>query len=198
MDQFVVEPPGDLLAVRQSRDDGERLLLPHGGPGMPDSMQTTTAPTLPAFRCISFDQRGVGESTCRDGRCELSAYVVEDIEATRTRTGVASRHVPGHSWGGLLAQAYTSACPQRVKSLVLSSSSLGVGVDWKRAKPESFRIERARAGFWGTVRFYAYFPGVVIPGPIGPLSMRHVMTEEAYSKDSLKKYRPMAALNDVR
>jgi len=46
-----------------------------------------------------------------------------------------------------------------------------------RTKRESFGIERARAGFRGTVRFYAYFPGMVIPGPIRAWSMRHVMTE---------------------
>ena len=107
MDQFVVDAPGAVLAVRQSRDDGEPLLLLHGGPGVPDSMRATTAPMLPGFRCISFDQRGVGESACRDGRYELGAYL-DDIEAIRARAGVVSWHVLGHSWGGLLAQAYTS------------------------------------------------------------------------------------------
>ena len=176
MDQFVVDAPGAVLAVRQSRDDGEPLLLLHGGPGVPDSMQATTAPMLPGFRCISFDQRGVGESACGDGRYELCAYL-DDIEAIRVRAGVVSWHVLGHSWGGLLAQAYTSVYPQQVNSLVLSRSSLGVGADWKRTKRESFRIERARAGFRGTVRFYAYFPGMAVPGPVRAWSMRHVMTE---------------------
>jgi proline iminopeptidase len=139
-------------------------------------MQTTIAPLLPGFRCISFDQRGTGESACRDGRYELSAYL-DDIEAIRARAGAASWHVLGHSWGGLLAQAYTAAYPWQVKSLVLSSSSLGAGADWKRTKRESFRIERARAGFRGTARFYACFPGIVIPGPVGAWSMRHLMTQ---------------------
>ncbi len=176
MDQFTVEAPGALLAVSQSSQDGDPLLLLHGGPGVPDCMQTTTAPILPELRCISFDQRGVGESVCRDGHYELASYL-GDVEAIRTHMGVASWHVLGHSWGGLLAQAYTAAYPQRVKSLVLSSSSLGVGKDWKQTKRESFHIERARAGLWGTLRFYAYGPGLVVPGPIGAWSMRHVMTE---------------------
>jgi proline iminopeptidase len=75
VDQFSVEAPGALLAVSQSRHDGEPLLLLHGGPGVPDYMQTTTAPMLPDFRCISFDQRGVGNSVCLDQRYELSAYL---------------------------------------------------------------------------------------------------------------------------
>ena len=176
MDQYLVESPGALLTVRQSRRDGVPLLLLHGGPGVPDYMQTTTAPILPGFRCISFDQRGVGESVCRDRRYELSAYL-GDIESIRSEMGFTSWHVLGHSWGGLLAQAYASAHPQRVESLVLASSSLGVGKEWQQTKRESFRIERARAGPLGTLRFYAYGSGLVIPGSIGSWSMRHVMTE---------------------
>ena len=176
MDTFTVDTPGALLAVRQSRDDGEPLLLLHGGPGVPDSMQATTAPWLPGFRCISFDQRGTGDSACLDGRYGLADYL-DDIEAIRVQTGVASWHVLGHSWGGLLAQAYTAAYPQQVRSLVLSSSSLGTGADWKRTKRESFRVERARAGIGGTIRLYACFPGTAIPGPAGEWSMRHVMTQ---------------------
>ena len=67
MSQFVAKSASAVLAVRQSRDDGEPLLLLHGGPGVPDYMQAATAPILPGFRCISFDQRGTGASACRDG-----------------------------------------------------------------------------------------------------------------------------------
>lgn len=75
--------------------------------------------------------------------------------ANPARSSAASWHVLGHSWGGLLAQAYVSAYPHRVSSLVLVSSSLGVGGQGKRTKHESFRIEHARGGIPGTPRFYA-------------------------------------------
>jgi len=147
---------------------------------VPDYLQTSTAPMLPEFRCVSFDQRGVGRSTCLDGRYELGAYL-GDIERIRTHMEIDSWHLLGHSWGGLLAQAYASTHPELIKSMVLSSSSLGVGADWKRTKRESFRVERARAGFSGTLRFYAYGSGLVVPGAIGAWSMRHVMTETWHS-----------------
>ncbi len=83
----------------------------------------------------------------------------------------------GHSWGGLLGQTYTAAHPERVLSLALSSSSLGVGAEWKRTKHEAFLTGRRRAGLWRTVRLFAYGSALVAPGPISAWSMRHVMTE---------------------
>ncbi len=171
-----VNSAGAVLSVERDDADGEPLVLLHGGPGVPDYMRDSHVPLLPEFQCITFDQRGVGRSTCSDGRFDLGAYL-EDLESVRVSSGHETWHVLGHSWGGLLAQAYTWAFPHRVRSLALSSSSLGVGHEWKRTKRESFQIERGRAGLVGTARFYAYGSGLVIPGPIGAWAMRHVMTE---------------------
>lgn len=176
MRELMVEAPGARLAVRESRTDGDALLLLHGGPGVPDSMQTAVAPLLPELRSISFDQRGVGSSACADGRYDIAAYVA-DIEAIREHLAIESWHVLGHSWGGLLAQAYTAGHGDRVRSLVLSSSSLGVGGDWKRTKQEAFRTGRQRAGVWGTARFFFYGSWLYAPGPLRPWAVRHVMTE---------------------
>jgi proline iminopeptidase len=176
MREFMVEAPGAALAVRESRGDGEPLLLLHGGPGVPDGMQTTIAPLLPELRCISFDQRGVGSSVCTDGRYSIAAYLA-DIEAVRQGLGIPAWHVLGHSWGGLLAQAYAARHADLIRSLVLSSSSLGMGADWKRTKREAFRTSRQRGGLRGTVRLYGYGAGLGVPGRVRGWAMRHVMTE---------------------
>ena len=176
MARFFVESAGAVLAVRQSRDDGEPLLLLHGGPGAPDYMQAAMAPMLPNLRCISFDQRGTGESACRDRRYELPAYL-DDIEAIRARTGVASWHVLGHSWGGLLAQAYVSAYPHRVSSLVLVSSSLGVGSQWKRTKRDPSVSSMPARESGAPCASTPDGSGLLIPGAVRAWSMRHVMTE---------------------
>jgi hypothetical protein len=47
--------------------------------------------------------------------------------------------------------------------LVLSSSSLGVGGDWKRTKREAFKTDRQRAGLWGTMRFLFYGSWLYVP-----------------------------------
>jgi proline iminopeptidase len=176
MSEFTVEARGARLAVRESSPAGPPLLLIHGGPGVPDSMQTTIAPMLPGMRAISFDQRGVGGSTCQDGCYDTDAYL-GDIEAIRQHLSLESWHVLGHSWGGLLAQAYAARHRNRVESLVLSSSSLGVGREWKQTKRASFRIGRSRAGMPGTLRLYLFGSGLVLPGSIGRSAMSRVMTE---------------------
>jgi proline iminopeptidase len=174
--ELVVEAPGVALAVRESRPAGEPLLLLHGGPGVPDSMQIAVAPLLPEMCCISFDQRGTGSSRCLDGRYGIGAYLA-DVEAIREDLGIGSWHVLGHSWGGLLAQAYAAGHGDRVRSLVLCSSSLGVGRDWKLTRREAFRASRRRGGLRGTMRLYGYGSGLAVPGRVGGWAMRHVMTE---------------------
>lgn len=176
MHELAVESAGAELAVRVSRPDGEPLLLLHGGPGVPDSMQTDIAPLLPEYRAISFDQRGVGRSHCRDGLYRIEDYLA-DIETIRERLEIPAWHVLGHSWGGLLAQLYAAHHGSRVRSLVLSSSSLGVGADWKATKRNSFRIELRRAGAAGTLRFYLFGSLLVSPEPLRSWGLRHVMTE---------------------
>ena len=176
MRELTVETAGAELAVRVSRPDGEPLLLLHGGPGVPDSMQTDIAPLLPGYRSISFDQRGVGRSRCRDGRYRIDDYLA-DIEAIREQLDIPTWHVLGHSWGGLLAQLYAAHHGSRVRSLALSSSSLGVGADWKATKRDYFRIELGRAGAGGRLRFYLYGSFLVSPEPLRSWGMRHVMTE---------------------
>jgi proline iminopeptidase len=151
-------------------------VLLHGGPGVPDSMQTTIAPLLSDLRCVSFDQRGVGASICTDGRYDLDAHVA-DVEAIRTQLDIDRWHVLGHSWGGLLAQLYANDHPQRVSSLALSSSSLGVGPDWKATKRAAFATDRRRAGLFGTARFVAFALALAFRGRPRAQAMRRVMTE---------------------
>jgi proline iminopeptidase len=139
-------------------------------------MQTTIAPLLSDLRCVSFDQRGVGASTCEDGRYDIDAYV-DDIEAIRTQLGIERWHVLGHSWGGLLVQLYANDYPERICSLALSSSSLGVAADWKATKRAAFATDRRRAGLLGTARFVAFAAALALRGRPRTRAMRRVMTE---------------------
>jgi len=97
-----VQSQGAELAVRDFGGQGEVVVLLHGGPGVPDYLRPVAEMLEPRYRAVTFDQRGVGSSVASQHRFELEDYL-GDLDAVRQRLGVASVHLFGHSWGGLLA-----------------------------------------------------------------------------------------------
>jgi len=70
------------------------------------------------YRCITFDNRDVGESTIV-GEAYTPRDMAADTAALLTALDVPPAHVVGHSLGGAIAQELTLAEPSRVRSLVL-------------------------------------------------------------------------------
>ncbi len=72
----------------------------------------------PRYRCITFDNRDVGESTIVD-----AAYTPRDMAADAAALLAAldlpPAHVVGHSLGGAIAQELALAAPRRVRTLTL-------------------------------------------------------------------------------
>jgi pimeloyl-ACP methyl ester carboxylesterase len=68
------------------------------------------------YTLVSFDNRGIGRSTIRDGRFTIEA-MANDALAIMDVEGVDRFHVAGHSMGGVIAQALALSAPARVKSL---------------------------------------------------------------------------------
>lgn len=70
------------------------------------------------YRCVTFDNRDVGESALASG-----AYTPRDMAADTLAVmdalGLEDAHVVGHSLGGAVAQELALAVPARVRSLVL-------------------------------------------------------------------------------
>nr|MBA3348328.1 alpha/beta fold hydrolase [Actinomycetota bacterium] len=101
------------------------LILVNGGPGY-DSQQMFRAFSrlaTPTRRVVAYDQRGVGRTPPPSSvphDYSIDAFVA-DLEALRVRLGVARIDVLGHSFGGLVASAYTATYPRRVRSLILHS-----------------------------------------------------------------------------
>ena len=104
-------------------DATRTLILVNGGPGY-DSQQVFRAfrrLTTPTRRVVAYDQRGVGRTPApRRQDYSLDAFVA-DLEALRIRLGVERIDLLGHSFGALIASAYTAAHPRRVRSLILHS-----------------------------------------------------------------------------
>ena len=70
------------------------------------------------YRCITFDNRDVGESTIVTG-AYTPADMARDTLALLDALRVESAHVVGHSLGGAIAQELALAAPARVRSLAL-------------------------------------------------------------------------------
>jgi pimeloyl-ACP methyl ester carboxylesterase len=70
------------------------------------------------WRCLAFDNRGIGASELRGGEVSIEAMAA-DAWAVADAAGADRVHVVGHSMGGVIAQAVALAKPERVKSLAL-------------------------------------------------------------------------------
>lgn len=117
-------PAQEVRLHARVRGGGEAaLVLLHGGPGMSHHyMVPLEAVATAKLRVVNFDQRGVGGSTKpADDSYNMDRYVA-DLDAVRSWLGLEELHLLGHSWGGLVAQAYAAEHPDRVASLALVCS----------------------------------------------------------------------------
>jgi proline iminopeptidase len=120
-------PQGGYASVNGSRiwheseGSGEPILLIAGGPG------DSHAVFHPFFsrladrnRVIYYDAFGVGRSDRAKSSSEYHfARDVEDVEGLRKALGLGAITIVGHSYGGMVAQAYALKYPQSVKRLIL-------------------------------------------------------------------------------
>lgn len=114
---------------------GQTMVVLHGGPGLDESYLAALTWLAAADRRIVFyDQRGAGGSSRPpSGDYGLPAQV-GDLEAVRKAVGADRIHLVAHSWGTVVALAYTAAHPAAVASLIL----IGMGAPTAAADRRSF------------------------------------------------------------
>jgi proline iminopeptidase len=132
------------LAVRFYANPGrETVILLHGGPGVPDEMTEVRETLWPSLQVITFDQRGTGIKPCRECTYSIADYL-GDINTLASYFGLERFHLLGHSWGGLYAQLYAGAFPEKILSLFLCSPASGCGRKiWKLTEKEVFQYNRS-------------------------------------------------------
>jgi proline iminopeptidase len=103
---------------------GKPLMLLHGGPGAShDYFLPYLTPLARHYQLIFIDERGSGRSQTLD---DVSGYtvenMVEDTEAVRQALGLGQISLLGHSYGGVVAQAYALKYKKNLSALILAST----------------------------------------------------------------------------
>ena len=116
----------------EAEGKGEPLLLiPGGGGGSHDYYHPYFSGLASSFRVIYYDGFGRGKSDRAKSPDQYSfARDVEEVEALRKALKLGQIHVLGHSYGGLVAQAYALKYPDSIRRLILSNTFVS-GADYQ-------------------------------------------------------------------
>jgi len=110
----------------EQEGEGMPLVLINGGPGGTHHCFHPHFSRAKGFtRIIYYDQRGCGLSDYKPDNGYTVDQAVNDLDRLRRALGIDQWVALGFSYGGLLAQYYSTKYPENVKGLVLVGSSLG-------------------------------------------------------------------------
>jgi len=103
---------------------GAPLMIAHGGPGAShDYFLPYLLPLMRTNRLVFIDERGSGRSSkLEDPKQYTVANMVEDVEAVRQALNLGKMSLLGHSFGGVLVQAYAFKYQQNLSHLILGST----------------------------------------------------------------------------
>ena len=123
IDEGYVDANG-VMIYYEAFGQGAPLVIVHGGPGASHDYFLPYLTRLARHhRLVFIDERGSGRSSKLD---DPSGYTVEamagDLEAVRKELNLGRIALLGHSYGGVLAQAYALKYQQNLTSLLLCST----------------------------------------------------------------------------
>jgi len=103
---------------------GAPLMIVHGGPGAShDYFLPYLLPLARHYRLVFIDERGSGQSQkLEDVKAYTVENMVEDVEAVRRALNLGQISLLGHSYGGVLAQAYALKYQKNLSHLILGST----------------------------------------------------------------------------
>ena len=137
------------LIYYQAVGHGAPLMIVHGGPGAShDYFLPYLLPLMRTSRLVFIDERGSGKSSkLEDPKQYTVANMVEDIEAVRQALGLGKISILGHSFGGVLVQAYAFKYQKNLSHLILGStfaSTKEINEALAKMKSEMNPVERDR------------------------------------------------------
>ncbi len=113
-----------LLLYYKIIGQGDPLVILHGGPGAShDYFLPYLLPLARGNKLIFLDERGSGHSQkLEDPAGYTVENMVEDVEAVRAALALGKINLLGHSYGGVLAQAYALKYQRNLNRLLLCST----------------------------------------------------------------------------
>jgi pimeloyl-ACP methyl ester carboxylesterase len=138
-----VDLPNVKLWMTDTGGTGDPVVLLHANTGTTENWQKQ-APSLAqaGYRVIAFDRPGWGKSIVHPGMKPIS--VAEDLNALADRLKLNRFHLVGVAGGGYIALDYAAWRPERLNSLVLAATGLGLTAD---EDATTFRTRAAIPGF---------------------------------------------------
>jgi 3-oxoadipate enol-lactonase len=119
------EAIGDIEIYYERQGEGPPLLFISGtGGDLRAKPNVFDGPFAKAFDLVSYDQRGLGQTSKPDAPYAMADYA-DDAARLMDHIGWPSAHVLGASFGGMVAQELVLRHPARVKRLVLACTSPG-------------------------------------------------------------------------
>ncbi|HZR63595.1 MAG TPA: proline iminopeptidase-family hydrolase [Terriglobales bacterium] len=112
------------LIYYEAMGRGAPLVIVHGGPGAShDYFLPYLLPLMRTNRLIFIDERGSGKSSkFEDPKDYTVGNMVEDLEAVRVALGLGKISLLGHSFGGVVVEAYALKYQKNLSHLILGST----------------------------------------------------------------------------
>jgi len=107
--------------VEQYGDPGGQALLFVAGLGDDHTSWSDVLPVFSAYRCMTFDNRGIGGSLTSAGPYTI-AQLAQDAHALTTELGLTDLTVIGSSMGGAICQEWLLAHPTAIRRAVLTNT----------------------------------------------------------------------------
>jgi proline iminopeptidase len=103
---------------------GTPLVIVHGGPGAShDYFLPYLLPLARHNKLVFIDERGSGKSSKMDDPAQYTVEnMADDVEAVRQALGLGKISLLGHSYGGVVVQAYAFKYQKNLSHLILGST----------------------------------------------------------------------------
>ena len=118
-----VKVNGIELAYEEAGSGDRAFVLVHGFTGCRGDFELQLPALAKRGRTVALDQRGQGESDRADRATYHFAQLADDLLGFADALGLVRFDLLGHSMGGIVAQRFTLAHPDRVASLVLMDTT---------------------------------------------------------------------------